>query len=98
MQTLFSEVLTKDDWLKLWDNIFSNHPSFPIFFIVAYLIANRQTLLSTNDIDDFKVRFKLWFLRFVFELNVIWPVNYKSTFRYSICWLKGFWKGKSDQL
>jgi len=57
MQTLFSEVLTKDDWLKLWDNIFSNHPSFPIFFIVAYLIANRQILLSTKDIDDFKFFF-----------------------------------------
>ena len=48
-------MLTKDDWLRLWDNIFSNHPSFPLFVVVAYLIANRQTLLSTSDIDDFKV-------------------------------------------
>eukprot|EP00795_Rhopilema_esculentum_P001525 gene1525-15971_t len=57
MQTLFSEVVTKDDWLKLWDNIFSNHPSFLLFVIVAYLIANRQTLLSATDLDDFKFFF-----------------------------------------
>eukprot|EP00794_Sanderia_malayensis_P018697 gene18697-20585_t len=57
LQTLFSEILTKDDWLKLWDNIFSNHPSFCLFVIVAYLISSRQTLLSTTDIDDFKFFF-----------------------------------------
>ena len=69
MQTLFSEVLTKDDWLELWDNIFSNHPCFPIFFIVAYLIANRQTLLSADNIDDFKVIFHFTTFAFVFFIE-----------------------------
>lgn len=56
MQTLFSEVVTKDEWLVVWDNIFSNHPSFMLYFIVAYLIQSRQALLSAKSKDDIKVR------------------------------------------
>lgn len=26
---LYSEVLTREEWLKLFDNVFSNHPSAP---------------------------------------------------------------------
>ncbi|KAJ8353824.1 hypothetical protein SKAU_G00213910 [Synaphobranchus kaupii] len=28
LETLFSEVLTREEWLKLFDNVFSNHPAF----------------------------------------------------------------------
>ncbi|KAG7229366.1 hypothetical protein INR49_012883, partial [Caranx melampygus] len=37
LETLFSEVLTRDEWLRLFDNIFSNHPSFLIMACVAYI-------------------------------------------------------------
>ena len=59
LQTLFSEVLTRTDWLTVWDNIFSNHPSFMLYFLVAYLIHSRKALLCTRTKDNIKV---YWFL------------------------------------
>ncbi|XP_077865316.1 TBC1 domain family member 31-like [Saccoglossus kowalevskii] len=57
METLFSEVLTKDEWLKLWDNVFSNHPSFFLITIVSYCICSRQPLLQCIDKEDFEYFF-----------------------------------------
>ena len=56
LQTLFSEVLTRDEWLKLFDNVFSNHPAYLLMVTVAYSICNRCPLLKCTEIDDFKVR------------------------------------------
>ncbi|KAK2500281.1 hypothetical protein MC885_018931 [Smutsia gigantea] len=36
LETVFSEVLTREEWLKLFDNVFSNHPSFLLMTVVAY--------------------------------------------------------------
>ena len=55
LQTLLSEVVTKEEWQKLWDNIFSNHPAFLLLVVVAYIIGSRQPLLQCTDVDDFKV-------------------------------------------
>ncbi|XP_077982423.1 TBC1 domain family member 31-like [Glandiceps talaboti] len=57
METLFSEVLTKDEWLKLWDNVFSNHPSFLLIAVVAYVSCSRQPLLQCIDKEDFEYFF-----------------------------------------
>lgn len=56
LQTLLSEVLTKDEWLRAWDNIFSNHPSFLLFVVVAYVIVSRKALLQCTRKEDFEVR------------------------------------------
>lgn len=55
LQTLLSEVLTKDEWLRAWDNIFSNHPSFLLFVVVAYVIVSRKALLQCTRKEDFEV-------------------------------------------
>uniref|UniRef100_UPI00398F2198 TBC1 domain family member 31 isoform X1 n=1 Tax=Pristiophorus japonicus TaxID=55135 RepID=UPI00398F2198 len=52
IETLFSEVLTREEWLKLFDNIFSNHPSFLLVAVVAYLICSRAPLLHCNIKED----------------------------------------------
>ncbi|XP_033626137.1 TBC1 domain family member 31-like [Asterias rubens] len=57
LQTLLSEVVTKEEWQKLWDNIFSNHPAFLLLVVVAYIIGSRQPLLQCTDVDDFKYFF-----------------------------------------
>ncbi|XP_070574109.1 TBC1 domain family member 31-like [Ptychodera flava] len=57
LETLFSEVLTKDEWLKLWDNVFSNHPSFLLITVVAYVICSRQALLQCTNKEDFEYFF-----------------------------------------
>lgn len=53
MQSLFSEVLTRSEWLQLWDNLFSHHPACLLYAVVAYLILNRRVLLNCTDSDDF---------------------------------------------
>ncbi|KAM4687302.1 TBC1 domain family member 31 [Discoglossus pictus] len=57
LETLFSEVLTREEWLKLFDNVFSNHPSFLLMAVVAYIISSRSPLLHCNQKDDFEYFF-----------------------------------------
>lgn len=55
LETLFSEVLTRDEWLRLFDSIFSNHPSFLLMACVAYITCCRQPLLLCSQKQDFEV-------------------------------------------
>ncbi|XP_053415623.1 TBC1 domain family member 31 isoform X2 [Nycticebus coucang] len=57
LETVFSEVLTREEWLKLFDNVFSNHPSFLLMTVVAYNICSRAPLLNCNLKDDFEYFF-----------------------------------------
>uniref|UniRef100_A0A3Q3KV10 TBC1 domain family member 31 n=1 Tax=Mastacembelus armatus TaxID=205130 RepID=A0A3Q3KV10_9TELE len=57
LETLFSEVLTRDEWLRLFDNIFSNHPSFLIMASVAYITCCREPLLLCSQKHDFEYFF-----------------------------------------
>ncbi|KAM5136864.1 TBC1 domain family member 31 isoform 1-T1 [Callospermophilus lateralis] len=57
LETVFSEVLTREEWLKLFDNVFSNHPSFLLMTVVAYNICSRAPLLSCTLKDDFEYFF-----------------------------------------
>ncbi|XP_053494420.1 LOW QUALITY PROTEIN: TBC1 domain family member 31 [Ictalurus furcatus] len=57
LETLFSEVLTRDEWLKLFDNVFSNHPSFLLMSVVAYVTCCRAPLLLCTHRDDFEYFF-----------------------------------------
>ncbi|KAM5157490.1 TBC1 domain family member 31 [Mantella aurantiaca] len=54
LETLFSEVLTREEWLKLFDNVFSNHPSFLLMAAVAYILCSRAPLLHCNQKEDFQ--------------------------------------------
>ena len=55
LQTLFSEVLSKDEWLKLWDNILSQPLSFLLMVATGYLSSARQTLLKCATAEDVEV-------------------------------------------
>ncbi|XP_075937513.1 TBC1 domain family member 31 [Anarhichas minor] len=57
LETLFSEVLTRDEWLRLFDNIFSNHPSFLLMACVAYITCCREPLLLCSQKQDFEYFF-----------------------------------------
>ncbi|KAM4685127.1 TBC1 domain family member 31 isoform 3-T3 [Amazona ochrocephala] len=57
LETLFSEVLTREEWLKVFDNIFSNHPSYFLMVVVAYIICSRAPLLHCNQTADFEYFF-----------------------------------------
>ncbi|KAA8591499.1 hypothetical protein FQN60_016873 [Etheostoma spectabile] len=57
LETLFSEVLTRDEWLRLFDNIFSNHPSFLLVTCVAYITCCREPLLLCSQKQDFEYFF-----------------------------------------
>ncbi|NXF02482.1 TBC31 protein, partial [Smithornis capensis] len=57
LETLLSEVLTREEWLKVFDNIFSNHPSYFLMIVVAYIICSRALLLQCNQAADFEYFF-----------------------------------------
>ncbi|XP_055482650.1 TBC1 domain family member 31 [Psammomys obesus] len=57
LETVFSEVLTREEWLRLFDNVFSNHPSFLLLTVVAYNTCSRVPLLSCTLKDDFEYFF-----------------------------------------
>ncbi|XP_008577817.1 PREDICTED: TBC1 domain family member 31 [Galeopterus variegatus] len=57
LETVFSEVLTREEWLKLFDNVFSNHPSFLLMTVVAYNVCSRAPLLNCKLKDDFEYFF-----------------------------------------
>ncbi|XP_056341862.1 TBC1 domain family member 31 isoform X2 [Oenanthe melanoleuca] len=57
LETLLSEVLTREEWLKVFDNIFSNHPSYFLMVVVAYIICSRAPLLHCNQAADFEYFF-----------------------------------------
>jgi WD40 repeat protein len=53
MQSLFSELFSKKDWLMVWDHLVSNSPSFFYHFMVSYLIHFRRPLLRISELKDF---------------------------------------------
>jgi hypothetical protein len=53
MNSLFSELFSKQDWLKVWDHLISNPPAFMYHFIVAYLVHFRKPLMGITDANDF---------------------------------------------
>ncbi|NXA67885.1 TBC31 protein, partial [Mohoua ochrocephala] len=57
LETLLSEVLTREEWLKVFDNIFSNHPSYFLMIVIAYIICSRAPLLHCNQAADFEYFF-----------------------------------------
>ncbi|XP_068789301.1 TBC1 domain family member 31 isoform X2 [Struthio camelus] len=57
LETLFSEVLTREEWLKVFDNVFSNHPSYFLMIVVAYAVCSRAPLLHCIQTEDFEYFF-----------------------------------------
>ncbi|EDO35457.1 predicted protein [Nematostella vectensis] len=57
LQSLLSEVLTKEEWLRVWDNAFSCHPSYLLMVVVAYIMASRKALLQCTEKQDFEYFF-----------------------------------------
>ncbi|NXL74616.1 TBC31 protein, partial [Leptocoma aspasia] len=57
LETLLSEVLTREEWLKVFDNIFSNHPSYFLMVVIAYVTCSRAPLLHCNQAADFEYFF-----------------------------------------
>ncbi|CAF2035987.1 unnamed protein product [Rotaria magnacalcarata] len=57
LETFFSEIFNRDEWLCLFDHIFSNHPSFILYIVTSYCINNRSALLRVTELDDFKYFF-----------------------------------------
>ena len=56
LRSLFSEVLAKADWLKLWDVLFSNaeDPSLLLVAVTAFLKYWRVSLLAAQTAADFE--------------------------------------------
>ncbi|KAH6584963.1 hypothetical protein BASA61_007141 [Batrachochytrium salamandrivorans] len=73
MQSLFSEVFSRPDWLKLWDHLLTQPPSFMYHFVIAYITTFRVSLLDITELADFKFFFQRQFI-----------VNYQSQMKEKI--------------
>lgn len=51
LQTLFTEVLSEEEWLVFWDHLFtySETPELLFVAVIAYLVYFRTALLATGD-------------------------------------------------
>ncbi|XP_076371016.1 TBC1 domain family member 31 isoform X2 [Tachypleus tridentatus] len=54
LYTMFSEIMEKDQWLQLWDHIFSNPPCFLLYLSVALNIVERKRLSVLTHSDQIK--------------------------------------------
>ncbi|KAL3152259.1 hypothetical protein ABBQ32_001336 [Trebouxia sp. C0010 RCD-2024] len=52
MSTVMTEVLSKADWLKLWDHVLSNSPPFLLFLLLSYLLYFKAQILSAESTDQ----------------------------------------------
>jgi hypothetical protein len=46
LKTAFSEVLTQDEWLVVWDNLLASHPALLVYMTAAYSAINRAALMQ----------------------------------------------------
>ena len=60
LKTTMSEVLSSNDWLVMWDHLFSyRKPWLLLMCTVAYNIAYRETIISKlHNADDFQKFYK----------------------------------------
>ncbi|RKO82738.1 hypothetical protein BDK51DRAFT_30230, partial [Blyttiomyces helicus] len=78
MQTLLSELFSKPDWLRVWDHLVSNPPSFMYILLVAYIKSFRVALLDVSKTDEFKRRTPIsvaHLLEAAYKLGTVTPVT-----------------------
>lgn len=47
--------MSKSEWLKLWDHVLSNEPSFLFMAIVAYNAVCKNAIKSLKDAEEVEV-------------------------------------------
>ena len=52
MSTVMTEVLSKADWLKLWDHVLSNSLPFLHFLLLSYLLYFRTQIMSAETMNQ----------------------------------------------
>ena len=57
MHTLFSEVISKEDFLILFDHVFFHSPGFYYYCVAAYVLCAREPLLAMSRKEDFQFFF-----------------------------------------
>ena len=58
LRTVFSEVFDKEDWLRVWDNVFSQPPGFIIYVAIAFLNTCRSTIMKCNSLEALDIFLK----------------------------------------
>jgi hypothetical protein len=55
LKNLFTEVLTADHWMKVFDHLFTMPTAFLYYYTVAYIMYFRTSLLQLHNREDFQV-------------------------------------------
>ena len=54
MKNLFTEILPKDDWLKLVDHLFTykEDPELIVYFAAAFLLSSKGALMNVHSAEE----------------------------------------------
>lgn len=58
LQSSMTEVLSTQEWLKLWDHIISNDPTFLYYVSVSFMIYFRNPIMSAGKEEDLQMFFR----------------------------------------
>ena len=92
-----TEVLSKRDWLKLWDHVLSNSPPFLMFLLLSYLVYFRAQIISAETLQQMEGITRRCN---PVDLNQVWQICRYSGEKqeYALCELYGLGKSVSDQI
>ena len=54
LQTFFTEVLSKEDWMRFMDHLFTyrDDPELIVYFCAAFLICSKGALMQINTAEE----------------------------------------------
>lgn len=54
MRNLFTEILSKEDWLKFVDHLFTykEDPELLLYFAAAFLLSNKGALMNIHSAEE----------------------------------------------
>jgi hypothetical protein len=58
MQTLLTEVLSKQEWLKAFDHVFTNDARFLYFLLLSAVLALKSRALAAESAQDLQTLFR----------------------------------------
>ncbi|KAI6650902.1 TBC1 domain family member 31-like [Oopsacas minuta] len=55
LKTVFSEVFDRENWLRIWDNIFSQPPGFILYIAISFLNSMRGAIMKCDSIEAIEI-------------------------------------------
>ncbi|PAA53477.1 hypothetical protein BOX15_Mlig017365g1 [Macrostomum lignano] len=58
LQTLLTEVLTREEWLSVWDCLLCHPPGYLLYFVAGFTLLSRGPLLRATEVREFELYYR----------------------------------------